>query len=310
MPLAFGSAWSYAGSLEAVGQLSASELVHEWRFRTVDSDTRLYGVVGRPVAHSLSPALHNAAFAAAGINALYLPFPAADIDDFASFARAFGVAGASVTVPFKVEMLQRVDVLSPTAHSIGAVNTLRVEDGRWIGENTDAAGFLAPLSGRVTLDGLRVSILGGGGAALAVASALRGRAASVAVHARNHAQAESVARRTAAAIGPWPPEAGTWDLLVNCTPVGMTPGVDQSPVPASVLTGRYVYDLVYNPPRTRLLRDAAAAGCTTIGGIDMLIAQAEEQFRCWTGRSAPAGVMRRAAGRRLAEWEPDENHVV
>ncbi len=130
------------------------------------------------------------------------------------------------------------------------------------------------------------------------------------MHARNHSQAENVARRAAATTGPWPPEPGTWDLLVNCTPVGMAPAVEQSPVPASVLTGRYVYDLVYNPPRTQLLREAAAVGCTTIGGLDMLLAQAEEQFRCWTGRPAPAGVMRRAAERRLAEWEPDENDVV
>ena len=111
-------------------------------------------------------------------------------------------------------------------------------------------------------------------------------------------------------VGPWPPAAGSWDLLVNCTPIGMHPQLDETPVAAAALTGRLVYDLVYNPPATRLLRDATAAGCQTIGGLDMLVAQAQEQFDWWTGAQPPAGVMRGAASKRLSEFTTDEDHVV
>ena len=133
---------------------------------------------------------------------------------------------------------------------------------------------------------------------------------SVRLHARARAQAEEVAVLTPVEIGPWPPEPGSWDLLINCTPVGMYPSVDETPVPAECLTGRYVYDLIYNPTATRLLREAAARGCQTIGGLDMLVAQAQEQFQWWTGTKALPGVMREAALKRLAEFARDENHLV
>jgi shikimate 5-dehydrogenase len=132
----------------------------------------------------------------------------------------------------------------------------------------------------------------------------------VRVHGRNREQAERVARIAGGEVGPYPPERGSWDLLVNCTPVGMYPHVDDTPVAAGHLTGRYVYDLVYNPTHTRLLREAGEAGCETIGGLEMLVAQAHEQFRWWTGMRPPAGVMHAAAMKRLVEFEPDENHVV
>ena len=310
LPGRFGSAWSYAGALSDVGQLSAATLVDEFRFRSIDDLTEIYGVVGRPVAHSVSPAMHNAAFAAAGRNAVYLPLAAVDADDFVAFARAFNLSGASVTVPYKVELLERVDAASPEVRRIGAINTVRIAQGRWIGENTDARGFIAPLEARVSVTGLRASVLGAGGAARAVATALVGKAASVCIHARHRSQADAVARDTGASAGPWPPEPGSWDLLVNCTPVGMSPSTDGTPLAANALTGRYVYDLVYNPRVTRLLREAAVAGCTTIGGLDMLVAQAQEQFRLWTNTRPAFEVMRGAALRRLAELEHDENHVV
>ncbi len=310
LPARFGSAWSYAGTLNEVGQLDAETLLDEFRFRSIDDRTEIYGIAGRPVAHSVSPAMHNAALADAGRNAVYLPLAAADVDDFATFAHAFGLAGASITVPFKVDMFERVEAVSPVARRIGSINTVRVEQGRWMGENTDAAGFLRPLDARVPLGRLRASILGAGGAARAVATALAGRAASVRVHARDRERAEAVARETGAGAGSWPPEPGSWDLLVNCTPVGMHPEIDAMPLPSAALTGRYVYDLVYNPRPTRLLREAAARGCTTIDGLDMLVAQAQEQFRLWTGIRPPEAVMRDAALRRLAEFEDHENHVV
>ena len=145
------------------------------------------------------------------------------------------------------------------------------------------------------LAGARVAVLGAGGSARAVVAALAGSEARVSVHARSRARAEEVAMTASVAVGPLPPEPGSWDLLVNCTPVGMFPNVDATPVEAAALTGGYVYDLIYNPPTTRLLREAATAGCQTIGGLEMLVAQAERQFEIWTGQRPPAGLFGEAA---------------
>jgi shikimate 5-dehydrogenase len=134
--------------------------------------------------------------------------------------------------------------------------------------------------------------------------------AAVRVHARKSDQAVSVANAMGAQAGPWPPEPGSWDVLVNTTPLGMHPNVEASPMNAGALTGRVVYDLIYNPPVTRLLHDGSRAGLQTVGGLDMLVAQAEEQFRYWTGDRPPAGVMRTAAEQRLAEFATDEAHLV
>jgi len=160
------------------------------------------------------------------------------------------------------------------------------------------------------LNGLRASVLGAGGAARAVGVALASVGCAVQVHARNRAQAGQVALVASGETGAWPPEPGSWDLLVNTTPIGMYPRVDETPIPRTQLTGRYVYDLVYNPPVTRLLREAAEAGCQTIGGLEMLVAQAREQSLWWTGTKPPTGVMREAALKRLAEFARDEDYVV
>jgi 3-dehydroquinate dehydratase/shikimate dehydrogenase len=307
----FGSAWCYAGMLSEVGQLTVPELLDAYRFRSIGDDTEVYGITGSPISHSVSPAMHNAAFRAAQLDAVYLPLPASDADDFVRFARTMGVKGASVTIPFKVSLFERVDEADPVARRIGAINTIRMQNGRWLGCNTDAAGFMQPLTDRgVPLAGLRASILGAGGSARAVAVGLASSGASITVHARAREKAEAVAMLVSARVGPWPPEAGSWDLLVNCTPMGMHPRLDQTPVARESLTGTYVYDLVYNPGVTRLLRDAATAGCQTIGGLDMLVAQAHEQFHWWTGLRPAPGVMRAAAVSRLQEFTTDENHVV
>jgi len=306
----FGSLWTYAGALEEIGQLSARTLLEDYHLRALDESTAVYGLVGHPIAHSVSPAMFNAAFRAAELNAVYLPMPAVDADDFVRFGRAFFIHGASVTVPFKVALYDRVDEAYSVARRVGAINTIQIQDGRWIGGNTDASGFLHPIQDRVPLRGLRTAILGAGGAARAVAVALASTGASVTVHARNASQSESVAMFTGSLAGPWPPPPDSWDLLVNCTPIGMHPRVDETPLPAEHITGRYVYDLVYNPPTTRLLREAADLGCQTIGGLEMLVAQAHEQFQWWTGTRAPAGIMREAALKRLAEFAHHENHLV
>ena len=305
-----GAAWTYAGALEDVGQLSFDAMHREFGFRDIDESTEIYGIVGGSVAHSMSPAMHNAAFRALRFPAVYLPLPAVDAADFVAFGKAFQISGASITIPHKVALFDHLDEVDAVARRIGAVNTVRVESGRWIGGNTDAIGFLEPLRERVALGGIRASVLGAGGAARAVAVGLASSGSAVRIHARDSDRARAIAMLTASDVGPWPPEPGSWDLLVNCTPIGQTPRTGDTPVDRERLTGRYVYDLVYNPLETRLLREAAAAGCQTIGGLDMLVGQAHEQFAWWTGRRPPSGLMREAALRRLAESARDENHVV
>jgi 3-dehydroquinate dehydratase/shikimate dehydrogenase len=305
----FGSAWMYAGAEPGIGQMNSATLLDEYRFRSLTESTDVYGLVGRPVAHSVSPAMHNAAFRHARLDCVYLPLPATDADDFVTFARAIGLKGASITTPYKVDLFERVDEAYAVARRIGAINTIRIVDGRWLGGNTDVGGFLEPLHQRIALDASRVSVVGAGGAARAVTVALASSGASVTIHARDRERAAQVAMLIAGEVGPWPPAAGSWDLLVNCTSVGMHPHVGETPVPADLLTGSLVYDLIYNPPMTRLLREAAAVGCQTIGGLEMLVAQAHEQFQWWTGMRPPAGVMREAALKRLAEFMTDENHV-
>ncbi len=294
-----GSAWTYAGQGWAPGQVPLDVLRGEYRFGAITARTRLFGVVGRPVGHSLSPAMHNAAFAWAGIDAVYLPLEAATADDFLAFAERTGIEGASVTAPFKVPLAARA-TLDATARRVGALNTLKRTPEGWAATNTDLEGFIAPLRDRIQVRGLRASILGSGGAARAVALALADAGARVTIHGRDAARAAEVAALAGAAVADFQPGPGTWDLLVNATPVGTTPRADDSPVPDAVLDGRLVYDLVYNPPATRLLRDAARAGCGVLGGLDMLVSQAAAQFAWWTGRRPDTNVMREAAARALA----------
>lgn len=292
----FGSEWTYAGDGVAPGQVPASRLLEEFAFDRVNDDTKAYGVVGRPVMHSLSPVMHNAAFRAADVNAVYVPLPAADFDDFLRFAEAIGIAGASVTAPFKLAAFERATHADDMSGRIAAANTLRrCRSGGWDAKNTDVDGFLIPLRSRMDVTGKRVAVLGAGGAARAVAQGLRSAGARVSIAARDERRAGEIARLCAATVGSWPPAGGSWDVLVNTTPVGTAPNVDDSPLPNGPFSGELVYDLVYNPLETRLMRDAHAAGCRTIGGLEMLVAQAERQFEWWTGHAPPAGVMHDAA---------------
>jgi 3-dehydroquinate dehydratase / shikimate dehydrogenase len=295
-----GCCWTYAGDAWAPGQMPAAVLRSGFRFGAIGRNTAVYGVVGRPIAHSLSPAMHNAAFATEGIDAVYLPLEAADAEDFLAFARAVDLQGASVTAPFKVSLARHVG-LDAEANRAGALNTLVRDGAAWRATNTDVDGFLAPLRAKLALRGIRGTVLGGGGAARAAAYALRREGAIVTVCARRREQAEHIGATLDVQSAAWPPAAGSWDLLVNATPVGTAPGVDDTPWPDARFDGRFVYDLVYNPPVTRLLREAAGAGCATLGGLEMLVAQAQQQFLLWTGRRPDVAVMRGAAARALKE---------
>ncbi len=290
----FGSCWSFAGDGHAPGQIAAARMVEEFGFRHVTERTAIYGITGAPLTHSVSPSMHNAAFRAAGVDAVYMPMPAASADDFMTFANALGVLGASVTIPYKVDLFRKADDADDVSRRVGAANTLRRDGARWQARNTDVSGFLAPLKTRLSLKNARAAILGSGGAARGVAVALVSQGARATVFSRTKAKADEVARVANGEGATYPVPPKSWDLLINTTPVGMLPNVDATPFDGP-FDGRLVYDLVYNPPRTRLLREAEAAGCDTIGGLDMLVAQAEDQSEWWLGRRPPANLMRQAA---------------
>lgn len=297
-----GSCWTYAGDDVAPGQIDLHRMREQFRTETVSENTAVYGVVGSPIGHSLSPAMHNAGFREAGVDAVYLPLEAAGVEDFLAFARAVGLQGASVTAPYKEQIAAHAEEQDAASRAVGAVNTLRrLDAGGWEGLNTDVPGLLAPLAGRVNLAGARATVVGAGGVARAAAFALHGRGAAVTVCARRPEQAAAVAQvAPGTRSAPLPPRPGSWDLLVNTTPLGTWPDVQRSPLPDGPFDGRLVYDLVYNPPRTRLLADAARAGCETIGGLDMLVAQALRQFAWWTGATPSADLFRQAAEQDLA----------
>jgi shikimate dehydrogenase len=264
-------------------------------------------LIGWPVGHSLSPAMQNAAFAAAGLDWTYAlwPTPPPELARAVKGLRREGIAGANVTVPHKTAVLRQLDDLSGTARSLGAVNTIVHADGRLIGHNTDVTGFWAALAEAGGLaPGRRAVVLGAGGAARAVCWALLAHEVRVTVLARKVAAAEELC--SMADYGYM--DAGRLDttmltgalqqaaLLVNATPVGMWPQADESPLPPGVALppGLLVYDLVYRPRRTRLLAQAAAAGCRTLDGLGMLLHQGAAAFELWTGRRAPLAVMRAA----------------
>lgn len=302
LPARFGSAWTYAGPDVAPGQLPLAVLRDEFRAGELSPAAAVYGIVANPVGHSVSPAMHNAAHRAAGHDAVYVPLEAADAADFLAFADAFDLAGASVTMPFKVDLLPHCEPDALAARA-GAVNTLIRRGRRWAGANTDVPGLLAPLARRLDPAGLRATVLGAGGAARGAVIALSGAGAIVTVCARRPAEAAALAAGLGVTAAPMPPVPGSWDVLVNATSAGMHPRVEDTPWPGARFDGRLVYDLVYNPRRTRLLREAAAAGCDTLDGLEMLVAQAERQFELWTGRRAEPGVMLAAADARLRQFE-------
>jgi 3-dehydroquinate dehydratase / shikimate dehydrogenase len=297
----YGSRWTYAGRGVAPGQLPAETMADDFHFFRIGPETRIFGVVSTNALHSLSPVMHNAAFEAGGIDAVYVPLRACDFDDFLSYAAVMGVEGASITIPFKLDALRAAKPADRLTQSVGAANTLRRDGDGWQATNTDVDGFLTPLDavfGR-RLSNARAAVLGAGGSARAVVAALRSRGVVVSVYARRPEQARDLAQELDASAGEWPPPTGSWDVLVNCTPLGGAGKREESPLPREAISGPLVYDLTYGPGPSPLLRDAKAAGALTIDGLPMLIAQAERQFEWWTGQKPEPGVMQDAVRRKM-----------
>jgi 3-dehydroquinate dehydratase/shikimate dehydrogenase len=292
-PWLFGSEWTFAGDA-APGQLSAAVLNRQYRVRAASASTMLYAITGAPLAHSASPAMHNAAFGSLGIDAVYVPLATTDARGFLACAEALGVSGASVTAPLKTAWASCGVQLDDIARVAGAANTLSRTGQGWEATNFDLAGFMAPLAERsMAMRGAHTVVLGAGGAARAASLALKGAGARVRLCARRSERAKTLAAELGVDSAPWPPSPG-WDLLVNATPVGTWPD-DESPVAREALQGGCVYDLVYHPRETKLLRWARERGLATIDGLEMLVAQARRQFERWTGVAAPTAVMQDAA---------------
>jgi 3-dehydroquinate dehydratase/shikimate dehydrogenase len=308
LALRAGSALVYApvAAMTAPGQVGLQELKDLYRAHELTKKTRVYGVIGNPIGHSLSPLLHNTGYVAAKKDAVFLPFLVEQLGEFVKVRGEFAVAGFSVTLPHKAKIFNYLDECERLAEEIGAVNTVTVRrDGKLVGSNTDYVGVLRALEGKLELTGSRIVIFGAGGAARAAAFAVAKAGAEVLVCARR----EQAAKELALAVGGGAlrREAlrkGKFDAILNTTPVGMHPHAGGSPLEAGDLNCSLVMDLIYRPLQTKLLRMAAARGIRTVSGVEMFLAQGIAQWELWMGSRAPEAAMRGAVLKALRtnEW--------
>src|SRR5216684_722371 len=303
-----GSALAYAavGAATAPGQVSLDEMKHLYRAHALTRRTRVYGVIGEPVGHSLSPLMHNTGFVARHVDAVYLPFLVHEIRDFLAAIPELGVRGFSVTHPHKQAILKYLQKCDPLAAEIGAANTVVVRrNGSLYGCNTDYLGVLRALEKKLRIKGSRILILGAGGAARAAAFALVRSGAAVAICARREKAARELARAFGGEVVPRAAlRTQSFDAILNATPVGMHPHDGVSPLAPGELHCRLVMDLINRPQRTQLLKIAAQKGIATVPGVEMLLAQGFAQWGIWMDRRAPEASMRRAV---LAALRAEEN---
>ncbi|HEX3878739.1 MAG TPA: shikimate dehydrogenase [Bryobacteraceae bacterium] len=297
----FGGIYTYAAPMltqgTAAGQVCARSLRHIYRVDKLDRATKIYGVIADPVRHSISPAVHNRAFQSRRIDAVYLPLlvAPAQLRDFFSLADKLPLAGFSVTIPHKQKIIRYLDVVEPLAKRIGAVNTVWRKAGKWRGGNTDAAGVTGPLSKVLRLAKSTVLIVGNGGAARGAAFALSDAGAKIALVGRNADRVRALSKIcNAEALGRDQLSGRHFDAVVHATPLGMFPHQNECFFNGHI-PGEVVFDMVYNPLETVLVRHAREQGRTVIPGIEMFIEQAVRQFEIWTGDSAPRPIMQKAA---------------
>ncbi|MCP4403631.1 MAG: shikimate dehydrogenase [bacterium] len=269
-----------------------------------NAKTKLCGIIGNPVDHSMSPAIHNAAFEKLELNYGYLAFNVTDVKGAIRGMRALNIRGFSVTMPHKVEVMQYLDVIDPVAQQIGAVNTVVNTNGRLEGYNTDWVGFVRSLEAVTPIQDKKVLLLGAGGAARALAFGIKEKGGKMTIlnRAEEIGMAESLATEIGCAWGPLSQiEAISGaDIVVNATLLGMPPHDEKTVVESRHLRAeQVVYDVVYNPMETRLLREAGEQGCRVVPGYEMLLLQGVAQFELWTGQSAPVELMRAILKERL-----------
>jgi 3-dehydroquinate dehydratase/shikimate dehydrogenase len=307
LALRSGSALAYApiGEATAPGQVSLHGLKHLYRAHELNNATGVYGVIGDPVGHSLSPLLHNTGFIAAKLDAVYLPFLVKDLRDFLKAAPEFGLRGFSVTIPHKQSILPYLKECDPLAAEIGAVNTVVVRhDGSLFGCNTDYIGILRALERKLELRGSRVLIFGAGGAARAAAFALSKAGARVVICARRGRAANELARAVGGESVPRRAlRSEKFDAILNATPIGMHPHDKVSPLTSRELNCGIVMDLINRPQATQLLKIARRKGIVTIPGVEMFLPQGFAQWELWTGQRGPERIMRKAVLQALRSEE-------
>jgi 3-dehydroquinate dehydratase / shikimate dehydrogenase len=294
-----GSVFTFAsagvGQETAPGQVTAQELRSVYRIEQVDVATRVYGVVGDPIAHSLSPAIMNAAFRRENVNAVYLTLHAKVLKDLLTCVREIPIHGVSVTMPYKEAILPYLDNTDSHTTKVGACNTVvRAQDGKLYGFNTDTAGIVRPLERRLnTLEGARILVIGAGGAARAAVFGLKERGAEVYILNRSLAHAKKLAHQARARLMKRPDlKKASFDVIINATPVGLGNSRD-TPLQDKEINARYVFDMVYDPAETRFLKLAKERGAQVIPGVEMFVHQAARQFEIWTGKPAPYDEMLR-----------------
>jgi len=296
LSLRAGSMFSFAslspGEETAPGQITVRALRDAYRVENVDAATRVYGVAGDPIEHSLSPQMMNAAFRRENLNSVYLALHAKSLDDLVKCVRDIPMHGLSITMPFKQEITKHLDNCEPLCQKVGACNTvIRSADGKLYGFNTDVAGVTRPLEARVHLQGLRVLVLGAGGAARAAVFGLRERGAHVFVLNRTPQTAQKLARESGAkSIRRDDLKKMEFDVIINATPVGMG-GNGKPLLDEKEMNAKIAFDLVYNPIETRFLQIARAKGMAVISGLEMFVHQGARQFEIWTGKPAPLAEM-------------------
>ena len=291
-----GSAFTFAALREdektGPGQITANELRSTYRIEQVDAATRVYGVAGDPVSHSLSPALMNAALRRETVNGVYLALHAKTLKDLLACVRDIPIHGLSITMPYKQAIIPFLDNTDTHTAKIGACNTVvRAQDGKLYGFNTDTAGVVRPLQQRLELENAKILVLGAGGAARAAVFGLKERGAEVYILNRSVAPAQKLARSARARLIKRPDlKKVSFDVIINATPVGMG-NTRESPLNANEIKARFVFDMIYDPAETRLLKLAREAGAEVIPGIEMFVQQAARQFEIWTGKPAPLDEM-------------------
>src|ERR1019366_4317613 len=279
----------------APGQVSARDLRSSYRIEQVDTATRVYGVAGDPIEHSLSPVIMNTALRRENVNGVYLPLHAKTLQDLIHCVREIPLHGLSITMPYKQAILPFLDNTDAHTTKIGACNTVvRGQEGKLYGFNTDAAGVVRPLEQRLSIENAKVLVLGAGGAARAAVFGLKERGAEVWILNRTSAKAQKLARQAKArSIKRADLRKIAFDVIINATPVGMGNTRD-CPLKDDEIQARVVFDMVYDPVETHLLQVARAKGIAVIPGVEMFVQQAARQFEIWTGKPAPAGDMLRA----------------
>jgi 3-dehydroquinate dehydratase / shikimate dehydrogenase len=313
----FGSYLTFAslrtGKESAPGQISIHELLNTYQAQKQDKRSAIYGLIGNPVSHSISPIIHNTLFREMNFNSIYVPFRVDTIGDFMREFRKLDIKGYSVTIPHKESVINHLDAIDPMAKKIGAVNTIVNMDGQLVGYNTDCEAAIkvledidqvcsSALTKDVHLKGKKVTIVGAGGVARAIAFGLKERQAQITIINRNYARAQSLARDVGCIARKIDdPQAFDTDIVINATPVGMYPKINETPIDKDRLKpDMIVFDTIYNPIETKLLRDAKAQGCKTINGLSMFVHQAAAQFRLWTGQIPSVEIIEEIAYKHLA----------